>query len=399
MNNRYEGSVLRLFSPSSVLNAIFFVYLLPVLYLQFSGGYFLSGIYPVKLVDPVIVLAIFFVNLLALNVVSSLCGCVKWPLIKVVESPVALSYLVVFLWGLISFFSINYLVLELDLIKLFISIFSDPVYYFLEQPKVGVRLSEGGHLKYFLLSQFSIVSLYVLWKLVLPRRTFVKFLFLFALVFLVVLFYLISRREVIVFIFVVLSLEFFRDKSVLAFSKYLIPLSFVMISIVGIRTGSDNLLDLSGFFSSQEFYPFQVGAVALDKWMSDLSLRSPMELLPFNIFYADFSLLSVSTMEKNFAFVGHGPTVSINYALWVYGFFPVLFCFALAMLLTEFVYRQAFGARSGFVWLPVYAWLVIKLLLLVRNGEFVNYFVDVFLFLVLYLPFIVCAPRRARGAL
>ena len=385
--------VLDLFKPSVFVCLIYFVYFLPILFISLSDGIFLASLYPTKLSHSWLVFFLFFVNFIVLYITSKF-KIYAFSHVPSLNFPRWVSLWVMFFFSLLCIFSIIILDDKLNIYRLFSQLLNDQIAYFLNQPKVGAELASSGMLKFFFISQMSFVLIY--FALILYKDSiFVKVSSIFFVVLLLVFFFLISRREVIIYFFFLSLLGFLTKKNCFTAFKYIIPVLLMLIVTVNIRTASDNLLDISAFLKSQEFYPFQFGAVLIDRWISDFYLEDISYLIPFSIFYTDFefSTLSQKLMSDVFLHVDPGPTVSINYTLIGFLYFPVIIYFSAICVIMNYIYHQCLLSKRGYVYIPYYSFLCIKLLLFIRNGEVINHFIDCFIFTVLYLPFFIFLPR------
>ena len=388
----FKCKVACLFKPVNLVSITFIVYFLPVIIILLQEKDFLMDLYPTHLKYPGLVF-----SLLALNYI------ILFFLARYNHVNISFDYRLnlpsFFVKSVLVFFvvlcALSLLILnsKLGIFSLLYQLVYDRALYFINQPMVGVVLASSGILKYFFISQFSFVLVYLIYKMA-HKKNFVFYVFISCVLFsLLLFFYLVSRREVLIYFFILFFLGFLGGKKVYSAIKYILPLFVVLIITVNIRTGNENIFDVLGFLSSQEFYPFQFGAILIDKWISSFYIENPVYITPFSLLLSDYNTLSSRQMFEVFSHVGPGPTVSINYTLTAFFYFPVMMYFYITCLFMSSIYTRCFSSDRSYVYIPYYAFLCIKLILLIRNGEIVNHFLDCAIFTVLYIPLFVVLPR------
>jgi len=392
MSSIFKYKVADLFKPVNLVLITFIVYLLPVFIILCQGGGFLMELYPTQLKYPGLVFSLLVLNFIILFFLA------KYNFVKV-SFDCRLNLSSFFVKTILVFFVIlcivSLLVLNstLGIFSLFYQLVYDRTLYFVNQPMTGVVLASSGILKYFFISQFSFVLVYLIYKIV-NKKSFVFYFFIsFVLFSLLIFFYLVSRREVLIYFFILFFLGFLGGKKVYSAIKYVLPLFIVLIITVNIRTGNENIFDVLGFMSSQEFYPFQFGAILIDKWISSFYIENPVYITPISLLLSDYNTLSSRQMFAVFSHVGPGPTVSINYTLTAFFYLPVMMYFYMTCLFMNSIYTRCFSSDRTYVYIPYYAFLCIKFILLIRNGEIVNHFLDCAIFTILYIPLFVVLPR------
>ena len=283
--------------------------------------------------------------------------------------PRPVSLFVSLFYGCLCIYSIIILDKTLDISLLFDQLLNDQLLYLLNQPKVGVELANSGVLKFFFIAQMSFVLIFFALNIY-QKSMLVKLLCFFLIIFLLVFFFLVSRREVIIFALLIGLLGFLDKRPIGSAVKFIVPVFGFMIIMVNLRLGSENVLDLTGFLRSQEFYPFQFGAILIDRWISSFYLEDVSYLIPVSIFFDDFEFttLSQKSMSDVYSHLGPGPTVSINYTLVAFLFAPLIVYLAAISAIMHYIYHKCLTSKRSYLYVPYYAFLSIKLLLFLANN-------------------------------
>jgi len=384
-------------SPFFIVLAASILYYAPVLVLQ-AYHYDLFGLYRtgLKLQNPwlshgVVVLVVLF-----------LLGTAKAKFRAVFKPTVARSDFL--FWGLFCVYtcmalvSMMVLVTELELLSLANDMFFDPIQFALKLAMIGVKLGEGGLLKFYLMIHFLPVLWFLWCSNTRPGRwVFVRKAVLYASFGLIFFFFvLLTRRELIIYLMLILLIGFGGKVKKTYIFSILALVGLTSVYLVSMRLGD---VDFSPelYFTSEEFYPFQLSLVLIDEWVSQPYMKSLMQITPAVLLTDMPTVISPSIMSRYFNHTGPGPTVGLPYAVTAFGvLYPCLYILTNFLFLNQIrvmVSRYAANARL----IPLYAFLLLKLFLLVRNGEFFNHFLDSMLFVTLYLPFIFVTPRTQHG--
>jgi hypothetical protein len=384
-------------SPFAIALAASILYYAPVIILQLYR-YDLFGLYRtgLKIQDPIlshglIVLVLTFL----LATAKAKFRIVLTP--RVIQSDF-FFWLIFIVYSCISLVSLVILVVELDLLTLAHDMIFEPLQFALKLAMVGVKLSEGGLLKFYLLIHFLPV-LWYLWvtKYECKRWFFLRKLFLF--VFFAVIFFifvLLTRRELIIYLILILLIGFGgRIKKAYLISVMAFVVA-IFIYLVSMRLG-DVDFGVEMYFTSEEFYPFQLSLFLLDEWIRQPYMRDLLQITPAVLFTDMPTTISPSVMSTYFNHNAAGPTVGLPYGVVAFGVvYPCVYIVANFIFLNQIRALASRGRANGAL-IPLYAFLLLKLFLLVRNGEFFNHFLDTLLFVTLYLPFVFVTSRVQHG--
>ena len=363
------------------------IYVIPVLLVQFWDGQFLAAYG-----QGIVLNNVFLTWVVAIVMSTSIFTLCYLPLrlpklnLPYIEISV-IFWMNIGIWILVVAFSCFELISQLGLFDLFLNSFTDPVAYALEQPLVGVNLGSGGLLRYYFLSHYLIVIWFFLFKSAdLEKRK--NKIFFWITFFIINLFHFyVTRRETLLFNCLVLIIGFQSIVKTRHIVIGILVFTSASIFLVLSRFGAEQEYKILSYFLSEEFYPFQLGFILVDEWISTPTMGSIIALTPFSLIDNESSTLSAQQMLRLFNHLGPGPTVSFFYPIIAFGILPALCYFSMSIVIMKAVYIRICENGSQFVLIPLYAYLCLKLFLLIRNGELVNHFVDCIIFSALYLPF------------
>lgn len=382
-------------TPKNIYALTVFIYILPVLFLFFNDdGYMVKFVSGYKLSNPVIVFLIISLIAIALYFISGLSTVSN---IRIPSCGSEKIWWVIFcIYTMMAFASAGILVVALDLITLIDYLINDQLKFVIMQPTIGVTLSESGLLKFFMIS-YLLSYLWMLFFIKIGTNSNTKKLFFIITFVLIGIFYfLLTRRELLMYHFANMIIGFLSFKNIKKLFTVALVCIGIMIYSVMLRMGD---VDYDGgligsYFRSEEFYPFQFSAYLIDKWTEDPYFKNFFEITPLVVFFNQSTTISPNLMAAIFNYYGPGPTAGIFYSVLSYGIiYPVLYFYLLVKTLWYF-YEKCKNDINGWVYYPFYTFIILKLFLLVRNGEFVNNFIDLFIFSVLCVPFMVFRVRR-----
>lgn len=386
-------------SPFLIIFIASILYYGPVIILQLYGyNLFASYAKGIKLHDPllshgVVVLVLFFLALVA-------AGTKFRPVFKLeaIRSD-SLFWLVFWIYACMAGLSLLVLASKLELLSIVHDLFFEPVQFAVKISMVGVTLSSGGLLKFYLGIHFLPVLWYlwatnyeckkwfVAWKIFLVAS--------FALIFFI--FFLMTRRELILYLVLILLLGFGgRVKKTYIFAL-LSLVAAVFVYLISMRLG-DVSFGPERYFTSEEFYPYQLSLLLIDEWLRQPYIKNLLQITPAVFLTNMPTVISPSIMSEYFNHNGPGPTMGLPYAIVAFGIlYPCMYVAGNFFFLNQIralIAKVPENARL----IPLYAILLLKLFLLVRNGELFNHFLDSVMFVTLYLPFIFVVPRGQRGS-
>lgn len=380
-------------SPFAIVLIASILYYLPVILLQVYQ-YDLFGLYRrgLKIQNPalshgVVVLVLVF-----------LIGAAKASFRPVFQPQVIRSdflfWLLFWAYSCMAGLSLSILSSELELLGLVRDLFFEPVQFALNLALVGVKLSEGGLLRFYLAIHFLPVLWYI-WSnnYQCDRLFFLRKLLLaifFGLIFFV--FVLLTRRELIIYLVLIMLVGFGGRVKKAYLLTILTLVALVSVYLISMRLG-DVDFGLEMYFTSEEFYPFQLSLLLIDEWVGNPYLKNLIQIMPGVLLTDMPTVLSPSIMSEYFNHYGPGPTVGLPYAVIAFGvLYPCIYIMANFLFLNQIRTMISRCPENGRL-IPLYAFLLLKLFLLVRNGEFFNHFLDSLIFVILYLPFIFITPR------
>lgn len=379
-------------SPCFLLNLTFIVYFLPMLFAMMAkDGSLLENFSAVTLRHPILSLLIFFCNWLVLNLLYKAAPSISlahWPQLSNGKLYKLLAWMYVFA-GSAALVYLNMRLQIPDLLSALVH--GDLLNFAIGYATTGVVLATEHLLKFYFLSNMLVIGLFLL-------RPVAKGILVWNIaIWLLVLDYLlISRREIVIMIALLwlLGRSFRagqRRKKGLVIGGVIIVIIFV--GIINLRTGS-SFLDLGSFLGSQEFAPFQVGIFLIDKDLGNFQLGNAMDLfLPL----ANYPTLAARELNRYFYYREvAGPTVSINYTLFKYGYIPVCVYLYAFFIFCKTSYKAHLNHSAAIV-LVLHGFLCMKMFNLIRNGEVFTHLVDLALFGILCLPFFALANPPAHA--
>lgn len=387
LNNQNTKKISKWTYPHAIIFVTFLIYLTPALIIELTNHPYLASYSSgLRLKNPIPVYGI-------ISALSALVFIIfKFPILKISVSAseienkkylalVLASWIVIFLYSMIELND------SLELITLAGMLFTDVISFSIRQPMIGVILSEGGKLKYYFLAHFGVIIWFYIFSLWDKNSISRKFLLILTFLGLIFIYFLMTRREILIYAILVFMIGFGNKINIKIIAAMAILSIASVIASVNLRIGSDHILDLSNYFASEEFYPFQLSAFLIDSWIDFFEMRNPLEMTPINLIGGGASVLSPQIVAEKFNHFGPGPTIGIFYPIISFGFIlPILYLVYYSIIINS-IHTLYLNPKTKRLATPIYSFLILKLFLLVRNGEFVNNLIDCLIFSILYTPF------------
>ncbi|WP_344933788.1 hypothetical protein [Zhongshania borealis] len=365
------------YSPSGFASIVFVLYLIPLLFCYVQNTDLMARYVGGIKLELVTLAAVVFFNLLLLLLVFLVNGyVVARPVIPWRErKSVCLVFGVLYLF--VGFYAVYQLVVNLDLLQLFYFGWDD---HFVKS--IGALIPEQGLLRYFFLLQFLILGYFLIIDHVNSR------LLLFVLgVFVVAGLAVTTRREPLVVFFLALMLRF-RDRD---WVFYVLGAAIFSSILALVYLRFDDFFN--DFLTSEEFYPFQFSAYLIQE-----SYFKPSVLLstPMRYFIDVNPGISWQIRYDLFAHDGPGPTVSMAGVFYAYGFLIPAFMLGIVVVVISNFYKL-YGSRRSGVLSCIYAFLLMKLLNIMRSGELPIIMIDMFIFLMMAFLVSFISRRVSSG--
>lgn len=247
----------------------------------------------------------------------------------------------------------------------------------------GYDIINSGGLFYYTVLYF--FPLFVFSLSLNSRNRYNKIVFVSFSVLLILLYSMAGRREILLVIPIIAVLSS-KDNNYLIIKVFLSCFLFSILAVILLmaRVKADSF-DLSLYLNTQEFYPYTYGSYLTVEKLKFFDYEEFKRLFPFYVFNGEDNL-SFLTRKEHFNYSDHGPTVTLLYPL--VAFFPIsIFLFMAVISQLKFLHGKIFSDNkvegSNVI---LYSFLIIKLFVLVRNGEFGLFFWDVILFVLLLSP-------------
>lgn len=217
------------------------------------------------------------------------------------------------------------------------------------------------------------------------KNEFKRKLLVFLSFFLIAIYSMAGRREILLII-PLISVLSSKENNRFLLNVLIACVLFTTLAVFLLmaRVKADGF-DLSTYLDTQEFYPYTYGSYLAVEKISFFDTEEVKRLFPFYVITGDDNL-SFYTRKEYFNYSDNGPTVTLLYPMLA--FFP-LSVFFLAAIFSQLKYLHrelVFKSKVSGPRVILYSYLMIKLFVLVRNGEFGLFFWDVLLFLLILSP-------------
>lgn len=265
--------------------------------------------------------------------------------------------------------------------------------------EIGVVLSEKGLGWYYLLLYAPLIALFYI--KIYTDKTIIKRLVDIAVIVLIIGIGIITRREMMLVAILMWILSFNNFKFIQLKKKHIILLFILFMGITYFSFQSRGVDVQDDFFetylNSEEFLPVQFSLYLIDQWVTtpdveDITRLSPVTAIVVGTPYAEINSYELS---KNFSHSRFGPTVTYMSTIVLYGWVAPLFILYLFAKFVISVYYKVLYEKS--IWAKLfYPFLIIRTLIFIRNGEVTVSLIDLIIFFIFMIPFIVLRTGKEK---
>jgi hypothetical protein len=382
----------KLLSPLSIINLVFLVFAVPAIYQVLTLGVLLPEFYELKNNFGYHQTAVILFSFIIVNVLYSLA-----PKFNFYFKPVLISHNIHIMAVSIQFFIfiICFILFNIkyDYFGYINSIFtanSVPAAYKVVA-EFGYNLINDGGLFFYTVLYFVPIFFAAL-SLNVNNRILRNFFLIFS-VGGIFLYSLAGRRELLLLI-PIIAILVSKENKYFFFKMFGAAIALIAISTLLLlaRIKSDGF-NLDDYLGSQEFYPFTYGSLLVVEYFNYFEFNEFLKLFPFYVLSGEDNL-SFYTRKLYFNYYSNGPTVTIVYPLIAFFPFSAFLLLGVFSVMKRLHYMIFIEKKEDLGLILLYSFLIIKLFLLIRNGEVGLFFWDLIFFFIMLSPVLLLRSSK-----